>query len=260
MEIDWNRGEREKERIAFAIKQEREGWIWKPMKIDGRGRAYSVVSGRGGKRGTILRQEIYQCGFCKGIGEKPKGVKCSVCKGKGQVSVKPPAIVCAFCKGRGEERPRTNITCTVCRGKGFVSVIEPIGQCPHCRGTGAEPTNKLPCIVCRGKGVITLKEKQIKPGRVKTFSQSALSGDLNTKESVKARGRPIGSEQEVLEIIQELGKTNRAMIGRRMGVSSAYAEHLCNSLIKDGYLSRANRGSFTLTQKGKEVLRKRKGV
>lgn len=257
---DWRLREWKKERIPSPIKQEREGWIWEPIKIDRRGRAYSPVSGRGGKAATILRQEVYQCAFCRGTGEKPKGAKCSVCKGKEQVSVQPPAIVCAYCKGGGEERPRTNITCTVCRGKGFVSVIEPIEQCPHCRGTGAEPTNKLPCIVCHGRGVITLKEKQIKRGRVKTLFQSTPSGDLDNKEVVKARGRPSGSEQEVLEIIQELGRTNRAMIGRRMGVSSAYAEHLCDSLIKGRFLCRASRGLFALSEKGKEALRKRKGV
>jgi len=257
MGIDWNRGEWEKERIASRMEQ--EGWIWEPMKIDRRGRAYSAAGERGGKIATILRQEVYQCAFCKGTGEKPRGAKCSVCTGKGQVSIQPPVIVCTYCKGTGEEHPRTNITCTVCKGKGFVSIIEPIGECPHCRGTGAEPTNKLPCLVCGGKGVITLKEKYRESRSTKTPFQSSPSGDLSTKESVKTGGWPSGSEREVLEITHELDETTRAVIGRRMGVSPAYAEHLCNSLIKGGYLTRTSRGLFTLTRRGKEAL-PRKGV
>jgi len=69
--------------------------------------------------------------------------------------VDPPAVMCAYCKGRGEEKPRSNVTCTVCRGKGFVSVAEPVEGCTHCRGTGAEPNNKLSCLKCGGKGVVT---------------------------------------------------------------------------------------------------------
>jgi len=258
MGIDWRLREREKERIAIPIKEDREGWIWEPMKIDGRGRIHGLAGT--GSGATILRQEVYRCGFCRGSGEKPKGAKCPVCKGKGQVSVKPPAVVCAYCKGRGEERPRSNVTCTACRGKGFVSIIEPIEKCPRCRGTGAEPTNKLSCIVCRGKGVVTTKKNHRERRRVKTFFPSLSSGDSDTRELVTTTRQPIGSEREVLEIIQDLGKTNRAVIGRRIGISSAYAEHLCDSLVKGGFVSRSNRGLFVLAQKGKETLRKRKGL
>jgi len=258
MGTDRIQGERKKERIASPIKEDREGWIWEPMKIDGRGKAYGPVSARG--NATILRQEVYQCGFCRGNGEKPKGAKCPVCKGKGQVSVKPPAITCAYCKGRGEERPRSNITCTACRGKGFVSVIEPIEKCSHCRGTGAEPTNKLSCIVCRGKGVVTQKKNDRERKRAKTPFSGLSSGYPDGRELVTTTRQPTGSEREVLEITEELGKTNRAVIARRMGISSAYAEHLCDSLVKGGFVSRRNRDSLAPTQKGKEALRKRKGL
>jgi RecJ-like exonuclease len=253
MGIDWKQGKGEKGRIAPAIGQEKEGWIWEPIKIDKRGRTYSPVSGGAGKA-TILRQEVYRCGFCRGTGEKPKGAKCPVCKAKGQVSVKPPAIVCAYCKGRGEERPRSNVTCTACGGKGFVSVIEPVEKCPHCRGAGAEPTNKLPCIVCRGKGVVTVKKSEREGKRVRTLFQSLSSGDSNTKELVTTKVRPSGSEREVLVIIQELGEANTAVLGRRMGISPAYVGHLCNSLIKGGCLCRTDRSLFALTEKAKEVL------
>jgi len=97
------------------------------------------------------------CAFCKGKGEKPRGVRCSVCGGTGKVSVQPPYIRCAYCKGRGEEKPRSNVTCTVCRGKGYVSVREPVEICPKCGGKGADPHNKLPCMMCGGKGVVTVK-------------------------------------------------------------------------------------------------------
>jgi len=259
MGTDGIQGERRKERIASPIKEDREGWIWESVKIDGRGRAYDPVSARG-EAATILRQEVYQCGFCRGSGAKPKGAKCPVCKGKGQVSVKPPAVVCAYCKGRGEERPRSNITCTACRGKGFVSVIEPIEKCPHCRGTGAEPTNKLSCIVCRGRGVVTTKKNDRERRRAKTPFSSFSSGYPNGRELVTTTRQPPGSEREVLEITEQLGKTNRAVIARRMGISPAYVGHLCNSLIKSGFIFRTNRGLSTLTQRGKEALRKRKGL
>jgi len=258
MGIDWIQEKRRKGKIASPVEKNSEGWIWETMKVDGRGKAYGPVSARG--NATILRQEVYQCGFCRGNGEKPKGAKCPVCKGKGQVSVKPPAVVCAYCKGRGEERPRSNITCTACRGKGFVSVIEPIEKCPHCRGTGAEPTNKLSCIVCRGKGVVTQKKNDRERKRAKTPFSGLSSGYPDGRELVTTTNQPTGSEREVLEITEQLGKTNRAVIARRMGISSAYAEHLCDSLVKGGFVSRSNRDSLAPTQRGKEALRKRKGL
>ncbi|NQS89979.1 hypothetical protein HQ584_09335 [Patescibacteria group bacterium] len=255
MEIDWNQKNWEKKRIASAPK--RGEWVWEPVKLDKKGGVYSPVGGRGA---TILRQGVYKCAFCKGVGEKPRGAKCSVCSGKGQVSVRPPAVVCAYCKGRGEERPRSNITCTACKGKGFVSVIEPIRECPHCHGKGKEPTNKLPCIVCGGKGVVSAKKDNREWRKAKPSFQSASSENSNTRKLVTPSRRPTGSEQEVLEVIQGLGKASRAVIGKRMGISSAYAELLCNSLIKSGHLSRTDRGLFALTKKGKEIFRKRRGI
>jgi len=135
-----------------GIKKLKDEWVWQPVKLEG-GQSYG-----GHHTGILLEDETYPCGFCNGTGEKPKGSKCSVCKGNGTVSVEPPAVKCAYCRGRGEEKPRTNVTCTACRGKGVIHVEEPIETCQHCRGTGKEPTNKLVCIKCRGKGVVTVKE------------------------------------------------------------------------------------------------------
>jgi len=239
------------------ISQRKEEWVWKPVKIDRRGSVYSPI-GRGAA--TILRQQIYPCAFCQGAGEKPRGTKCPVCQGKGQVLMKPPVIGCIYCKGRGEERRASHLTCSVCRGKGFVSVTEPLGVCPHCRGTGAEPTNKLPCIVCGGKGVITVKEGQGEVMGVRTIFPNTAFRRSNTDKMIRSGGLPTGSESEVLEITDRLDGTSKTVIARRMGVSCAYAEHLCNSLTKSGYLSRVNRGIFALTEKGKKVLRKGKRV
>lgn len=139
---------------SSGVTREGGGWAWEIMRLDRGGK----LSSSGGRRvERILREETYTCGFCRGTGEKPRGAKCSVCKGKKLVALTPPVMVCAYCKGRGEERPRTNITCLVCRGKGFVSIKEPIETCFRCRGTGAEPHSKLPCVTCRGKGVVTIK-------------------------------------------------------------------------------------------------------
>jgi len=255
MQKNWNRDQWKKTNLP--ISQGREEWVWKPVKIDRRGSIYSPIGGGGA---TILRQQIYPCAFCQGVGEKPKGAKCPVCQGKGQVSVKPPVIRCAYCKGRGEERRASQLTCSVCRGKGFVSVTEPLRVCPHCRGTGAEPTNKLPCIVCGGKGAITVKQSPEEQTGARTIFPNTASRNSRTQKIVGPRGLPTGSESEVLEIVHRLGGTSKTAIGRRMGVSCAYAEHLCNSLTKSGYLFRVNRGIFALTEKGKKVVRKGKRV
>lgn len=146
MEWKWKRAK---------MKQEDE-LLWKPIRLDQKGKSYSWG---GGKRiGEILRDEVYKCAFCNGSGEKPRGAKCSACRGTGEVRLKPPVVMCAYCKGGGEEHPRANVTCTACRGKGFISVKEPVERCPHCRGTGADPHSKLSCIVCRGAGVVTAEE------------------------------------------------------------------------------------------------------
>ncbi len=127
-----------------------EEFTWQPYRHAG-GKA------RVGKKGQLLKGSTFDCAFCNGTGEKPRGSKCSVCRGEGKIKVDPPAVYCAYCHGRGETPPRSNCTCTVCRGKGVVSIQQPVEACAHCRGTGAEPGNKLPCLKCRGKGVVAKK-------------------------------------------------------------------------------------------------------
>lgn len=212
-----------------------EGWIWEPEAIDTTGRPY----GKSRRIGQILREEVYDCGFCRGTGQRPKGSKCPVCKGNETVTVKPPAVVCAFCKGRGEEKPRTTITCSVCRGKGIVSVQEPIQKCPTCQGRGRAIGSALYCMTCKGKGVVTTKGEAAE----------------DTRGAATAR-HPGGSEREVLEILLELGKVGRHGIGGRMHISASYANYLCQSLLGKGLITKVDRDHYALTPMGESIFEK----
>ena len=155
MDWEWNSSSHKRVQAGKrGIKKLKDEWIWQPVNLGPAGQYGSH------QVGEILEEEVYPCGFCNGTGEKPRGSKCPVCKGKGTVSVEPPAVKCAYCKGRGEEKPRSNVTCTACKGKGVIHIEEPVEICPHCRGTGKEPTNKLVCVKCRGKGVVTVQEEE----------------------------------------------------------------------------------------------------
>ena len=134
-----------------------EGWIWHSVRVEKKGKS-DISREKPKKIVELLRDEWYDCAFCNGTGEKPKGSVCSVCKGKKRIQLKPPVVKCASCKGRGEEKPRTNITCTPCRGKGYVSITEPVEVCPICNGVGRTRGSNLACVQCKGVGVITIKE------------------------------------------------------------------------------------------------------
>jgi len=216
--MDWN----------WDLNEESSQWAWEPMAQSGR--AYSR------KRGQILRQEIYDCAFCKRTGERPPGSKCPVCKGKGTVRVRPPAVVCAFCKGRGEEKPRSTLTCSACRGKGIVSVQEPIKICPTCNGRGRPIGSQLYCLSCKGTGVVTVK--------------------TGKKEDGVTVRRPGGSEWEALQIIYELGRAGRNGVGSRMHISGSYAEYVLKSLLNKQLIQRENRDIYVLSQAGKEIFEK----
>ncbi|MEW6674749.1 MAG: hypothetical protein AB1348_01805 [Nitrospirota bacterium] len=251
MSWEWDSSQYKKIQPGKAgVKKLKDEWIWQPVKLSPVGQYASH------RVGEILEDKIYPCGFCNVTGEKPKGSKCPVCKGKATVSVEPPAVKCAYCKGRGEERPRTNVTCTACRGKGVIHVEEPIEICPHCRGTGKEPTNKLVCITCRGKGVVTVKEEDETydlEEEIGAFVQGSAQTNKTQKESSVRSAS--GSEREALEVVKELGQADRVAVGRNMSppVSSAYAEQLCNALVKKGLLMRDGL-LYTLTPNGEKVL------
>lgn len=252
------------------IKKWPDEWIWEPVALGSSGQMAASRSA-----GEILNDDIYECGFCGGSSEKPRGSRCSVCGGKGTVSVNPPAVICAYCKGSGEEKPRSNITCTACRGKGVIHVQEPVERCSHCQGTGKEPTNKLPCVICRGSGVVTVKEevekeRYFKPDLEWQEPESFSSPKSHPGTKTKLKSQPVskakpreksyrlpsGSEKEVMEIIYELGAADRAAVGRRMLVSSSYADYLCKSLVKAGLLMWAS-GKYALTQAGEKLLEKK---
>jgi DnaJ-class molecular chaperone len=142
-------------------------WKWESV-VDKKERAGGVSSevqdetiaqsGKVKKTVELLRDEWYDCGFCSGTGEKPKGSTCPVCRGSKHIELTPPVVRCASCKGRGEEKPRSNVTCTPCRGKGYASVAEPVDVCPTCRGFGRTQGSSLACIRCKGIGVISVRK------------------------------------------------------------------------------------------------------
>jgi len=63
-----------------------------------------------------------------------------------------------------------------------------------------------------------------------------------------------GSERGVLGIVERLGEASETAISSQMGVSLRYAEDLCTSLTKSGYLSKTREG-YELTSEGKKVLK-----
>lgn len=215
-----------------GIKKLPDEWLWEPVKM---GPSHSSY-GRG-VVGKVLTDKVYDCGFCRGTGEKPKGTKCSVCKGKGTVSVSPPSVMCAYCKGRGEDRSNKNITCLACKGKGIISVHEPVEICSHCNGKGREPTNKLLCGACKGSGVVTVKQ------RIE-----------NQEKGIGYVSPPSGSERDALKIIIELERAGRVTVGRRMGVSSTYAEMVCGSLCKKGLIKKGEGRIYCPTPKGEKAI------
>ena len=126
------------------------------------------------------------CAFCKGTGKDPfcllsERSACQVCGGAGVVAIMEPAIPCAFCRGTGVHPHGARVTCTVCNGKGKVSVSTglsgvasqrftvktegasaPGGKgameaCSKCKGTGMGTDSGLPCLTCGGKGVVSKK-------------------------------------------------------------------------------------------------------
>ncbi|MDP8258053.1 MAG: YuiA family protein, partial [Candidatus Aadella gelida] len=75
-------------------------------------------------------------------------------------------IKCVFCKGTGVYPHNGRITCTVCSGKGMVTVNKgATEECFECKGTGRAVESGLPCIRCRGKGVILKKTGAAKKGK-----------------------------------------------------------------------------------------------
>lgn len=62
------------------------------------------------------------------------------------------------------------------------------------------------------------------------------------------------TEHEILKVIGEKGKAGKTLITQRLGISHGYADIVCKSLIREGYL-RVNEGKyFALAPKGAKLL------
>lgn len=62
------------------------------------------------------------------------------------------------------------------------------------------------------------------------------------------------TEHEVLKIIGEKGKAGKTLITRRLGISPGYADIVCQSLIREGYLRLSEGQYFALAPKGAKFL------
>lgn len=219
---------------SSAINNTQEsGFVWHPVST---GMAGGPAASRGAPGEILKDNKVYGCVFCKGIGFRPKNVRCPVCKGREKISVRPPVRMCAFCNGTGEAKPRAALTCPVCKGKGLVSVKEPFRSCPSCSGKGKERGSEFYCPECKGKGVVPLRE-----------AGSTSSG----------AGRPVGTEKKVIKIIHQLGKGGRNTIADGQKISTAYAEQLLSSLVKKRLLSKQSTGFFVLSPAGKVYMEER---
>ena len=223
---DWNKTSyHEIDGDRRRIRKLREEWVWQPTKM-------GPSDGRVREVGQLMHDSVYECAFCKGTGERPKGYTCPVCKKKGTFKVfRPPTVVCACCKGKGEDKPRSVLTCGACKGKGVIPVKEPVELCTQCHGRGREGGGNLICGTCRGSGVITKVEGE---GRY--------------------IGKPSGTERECLEVILEKGRAGRVTIGKYIGVSSNYAEYVCESLSKKGLVRKGKGQIYYPTMKGKTAM------
>jgi len=140
-----------------SLKEVNMEWEWTPVVKEKKEKELAQPE-KERKPVELLRDEWYDCGFCGGTGEKPKGSVCSTCRGNKRIQFTPPVVKCASCKGRGEEKPRSNVTCTPCRGKGYVSVTEPVEVCPTCNGIGRTRGSNLACVKCKGIGIVSVRE------------------------------------------------------------------------------------------------------
>jgi len=246
-------------KVARSLyKPGQEELIWSTAKVDGLGKHFSKGGG-GIMIGKLLTETTYPCGFCRGKGEKPKGIICPVCRGAGKVTVNPPAIVCAYCKGRGEEKPRSNMTCTVCRGTGFVSVVEPIVGCAHCRGTGSEPGNKLPCLKCRGKGVVTKPDTRKAIPPKEDFNRQAKfqmeQKKLFQEHPARQKRNPTASEIEVLKVYCESKLRKKPVnVSNCTGMSPAYVSMMIRSLVENGLLMAIAPRQYEITSRGEKFF------
>lgn len=110
------------------------------------------------RKTRVLRTEdhgaVLSCGFCQGKGCGAAFGTCTVCSGRGEVTVGEPFRRCRPCRGTGRATASTTLVCTVCRGKGAMSVPEASENCPVCGGKGKVGGPGYLCGRCRGAGLV----------------------------------------------------------------------------------------------------------
>lgn len=62
------------------------------------------------------------------------------------------------------------------------------------------------------------------------------------------------SERDALKVLRELGKAKAEAIGKELGFSAEYANVLCRSLWKNGYIRGTTVSGYELTEKGEKFL------
>ncbi len=62
------------------------------------------------------------------------------------------------------------------------------------------------------------------------------------------------NEFNVLMVFEKADTAGKGRVSKRLGISTDYAEYLCKSLFRKGYLEVLPRGRYRLTQKGLSVL------
>lgn len=62
------------------------------------------------------------------------------------------------------------------------------------------------------------------------------------------------TEREILKVIAEKGKAGKTLITQRLGISHGYADIVCKSLIREGYLRVSEGKYFSLAPKGAKLL------
>ena len=62
------------------------------------------------------------------------------------------------------------------------------------------------------------------------------------------------NEINVLRIFEKAKTAGKGVISKRLGVSTDYAQYLCSSLFRKGYLETLPSGQYQLTKRGVSVL------
>lgn len=62
------------------------------------------------------------------------------------------------------------------------------------------------------------------------------------------------NEFKVLRVFEKVDSAGKGLVSKRLDVSTDYAEYLCRSLFRKGYLEALPKGQYRLTRKGLSAL------